>query len=85
MSDNSSAKCNCGRPIRYSHTSGQCSCNKYEVCPSYDKLAAEHTHYRRLAMMYLATLTSIKDINGCDYEYQAWAKNAIELGESWSE
>lgn len=52
MSDNISAKCNCGSPIRYSYTNGQCSCNKYEVCLPYDKLAAEHAHYRRLAMMY---------------------------------
>lgn len=85
MSDNNNhATCNCGRPIRYSHKDGKCSCNKYEVCLPYDKLAEEHTHWRRLAMMYLATLTAINDINACDYEYRSWAKNAIELGESWT-
>lgn len=84
MSDNSNhVVCNCGEPIRYSHTNGESSCNKYGVCQPYAELLEEHANYRRLAMMYFNTLTIIKNTNACDYEYRSWAKNAIELGETW--
>ena len=76
--------CNCGRPVRYSHPNNQSSCNKYEVCIPYAQLAKEHVHYRRLSLMYLATLTEIKDSITQDYEYRSWAKNAIDLGNSWT-
>lgn len=77
-------KCNCGRPLRYTHPNGQSSCNKYEVCLPYERLVNEHVHYRRLSMMYLALLVSIRDEEARDYEYRSWAKKAIELGESWN-
>lgn len=83
MSDNRNhATCNCGAPIRYSHANGKGSCNRYEVCPSYDDLKKEHEHYRKVSQMYLNTLNIIKNTNACDYEYRSWAKNAIELGET---
>lgn len=84
MSDtNNHAVCNCGNPIRYFHLSGQSSCNKYMVCPSYEDLREEHKYYRKVSQMYLNTLNVIKNTNACDYEYRSWAKNAIELGETW--
>lgn len=77
-----SDKCNCGRTIRYSHKDGN-SCNKYIICPSYEDLQKEHEYYHKLSQMYLNTLTIIRNTNACDYEYRAWAKNTIELGETW--
>lgn len=77
-------KCNCGNPIRYSHKDGN-SCNKYVICPTYDELRREHEYYRRISLMYANTLTTMKNTNACDHEYRTWAKNALELADSWKE
>lgn len=32
-------ECNCGKPAKYMHSEDRMSCNKYDVCPTYDELS----------------------------------------------
>ena len=44
MSNLFDEKCNCGKPVRYTHNiDGEFvgSCNKYQVCPTYEELESK--------------------------------------------
>ena len=71
--------CNCGRKVRYSHGDiNTMSCNKYEVCLSYEEQEALIKELSREAATYKAALEKIVRVNGMDYEYKTWAKEALE-------
>ena len=69
--------CGCGRELRYFHGDDM-SCNKYAVCPTYDELFEQEKSARMEAHKYKTALEKVVRVNAMDYEYRAWAKNAIE-------
>lgn len=72
--------CGCGRRLRYSHSKdGEelMSCNKYAVCLTYDEQFERVKELSNEMFRYKNALQKIVDVNGTDYEYKAWAKEAI--------
>jgi hypothetical protein len=73
-------KCGCGGKLRYSHfIEGKevLSCNKYAVCLTYDEQFSRIRELNNEALRYKSALQKITDVNGMDYEYKAWAKDAL--------
>ena len=73
--------CNCGRKLRYSHgpvEANVMSCNKYTVCPSYDELEKLLKNATEESSKYKHVLDMIVRVEGKDYEYKAWAKQALD-------
>lgn len=55
-------KCNCGRDVRYLDKVGGKmvgSCNKYEVCPTYDEVTGA---YKELESKYNRLLSAAEDV-----------------------
>ena len=74
--------CGCGRSVRYCHfTDGveRMSCNKYEVCKTYEELSDESSELRGEMLRYKNALQAIVTVNAMDYEYKAWAKEALTI------
>ena len=72
--------CGCGGKLRYSHfVDGKevMSCNKYVVCLTYDEQFRKITELTNELLKYKAALSKIVVVNGMDYEYKAWAKEAL--------
>ncbi len=76
-----SSKCGCGREGRYARIDEDglniWSCNKYQRCPTYDELTELYDSSRKNENRYLTALEKIVGVNGMDYEYKAWAKEAL--------
>lgn len=77
-----SGKCGCGGDLRYSHKmedgTERMSCNKYAVCLTWEQ---QHNRLREIAIenaMLKEALEKIVAVNACDYEYRAWAKEAMQ-------
>ena len=77
---NLSATCGCGGKLRYSHfVDGNelMSCNKYVVCMDWDQ---QNNMINELIIenkkLKLA-IEKIVNVNGMDYEYKSWAKEAL--------
>lgn len=77
MFDQLEEKCGCGEDVRYSTLCGKGSCNKYHRCPSYKELQDRATDLGVLGRRYRHALEKIVRVNGMDYEYKAWAKEAL--------
>ena len=76
-------KCNCGRDSRYSHRDINTdkiaySCNKYQVCPTYDQLLELRDLQRKKIVSYESALNKIITTDAEAYEYKAWAKGATK-------
>ena len=72
--------CGCGGKLRYSHFKDgeeRMSCNKYAVCQTYDEQFETIKRLNNEVLRYKNALQKIVDVNGMDYEYRAWAKEAI--------
>jgi len=71
--------CGCGRELRYSHGSlDVMSCNKYAVCLTYDEQEELIKKLRDEKTKYGTALEKIVNVNAMDYEYKAWAKQALD-------
>lgn len=58
-------KCNCGRPVRYTHMKVYgvvMSCNKHTVCPTYDELVKTNQELTRELLKKTALLDKIKSV-----------------------
>lgn len=74
-------KCGCGRDLRYSHGSlDVMSCNKYVVCLTYEEQEGLIKKLTSKVNLYKSTLSKIVRVNVCDYEYKAWAREALTEG-----
>ena len=74
-------KCPCGKQGRYSHNRGGKqvpSCNKHVVCLSYKEQTEKINYLYAKKVRYEIALEKIVRINGMDYEYAAWAKEALD-------
>ena len=71
-------KCGCGGQLRYMHGQDRMSCNKYAVCPTYDELFEQLRAERAKSGIYGVALEKIVGVNAMDYEYKAWAKQALD-------
>jgi hypothetical protein len=70
--------CGCGRELRYSHGSlDVMSCNKYAVCLTYAEQYEQIKLLKIENLKYQEVLEKIVKVNAMDYEYKAWAKQAI--------
>jgi len=70
--------CGCGRKLRYSHSSlDVMSCNKYTVCLTYAEQYELIKILKIENIKYKESLEKIVRVNAMDYEYKAWAKQAI--------
>lgn len=72
--------CGCGRKLRYSHLKdGEevMSCNKYAVCLTYDEQFELIRDLQRDLAKYKAALERVAGVSAMDYEYRAWAKEAL--------
>ena len=76
-------KCNCGRDSRYSHRDINTnefvySCNKYQVCPTYEQLLKLTDLQSKKIVRYESALDKIITTDAEAYEYKAWAKGATK-------
>ena len=74
-------RCGCGREGRYTLIEfgfETYACNKYKRCPSYEELTIWLREAEQKRLRYKAVLENIVNINGMDYEYRAWAKEALK-------
>ena len=72
--------CGCGGKLRYSHfIDGEevMSCNKYAVCLTYQEQFEKINSLNNEMLRYKAGLSKIVTVNAMDYEYKAWAKEAL--------
>lgn len=74
-------KCGCGKAGRYAHFDDggieTLSCNKYTRCLTYDEQHQKLAELATSMFRYENALRKIVDVNGMDYEYKAWAKEAL--------
>jgi len=73
--------CGCGRGLRYSHMVDDkevMSCNKYDTCLTYDEQAERIKELSHENIRYKHGLRRISETSGMDYEYKAWAKEALD-------
>lgn len=74
--------CACGNEVRYSHLKKDgtelLSCNKYVACLTYDEQFELIKKLNNEVIKYKNALHKIVRVNGMDYEYKSWAKEALE-------
>ena len=77
-----SSKCGCGREGRYTRAGEDglniWACNKYQRCPTYEELTERTKSLQISELRYKTALQKIVGVNGMDYEYKAWAKEALD-------
>ncbi len=78
MFDILESKCGCGEEVRYSTPCGRGACNKYARCLSYKEQELLLQELIPKTRYYELMLTKITEVNAMDYEYRAWAKEAID-------
>lgn len=75
--------CGCGEGLRYSHrVDGKevMSCNKHIVCLTHSEQLQQLKKIGNEKLRYGTALEKIVNTNGTDYEYKAWAKEALKDG-----
>lgn len=73
--------CGCGGRLRYSHWVDDkevMSCNKYAVCLTYDQQFQAIVKISNEMLGFKNALEKIVRANAMDYEYKAWAKEALQ-------
>ena len=73
MTDCIDSLCKCGKTIKYSHSDGRYSCNKYVVCPSHEELTKLYDAACAAGLKYEHVLNRIVKEDGEAFEYKAWA------------
>jgi len=74
--------CGCGKQGRYTRIDEDgnetWACNKYQRCKSYEELRTIARNLEIEARVYRHHLEKIVSVNAMDYEYKAWAKEALD-------